>query len=177
MGRRLPANFRFLGGGQEFQEERAHALPPDLYIGPPPRTQTRSGPGTETPGISSELATSAGSARSRSLLDSLDEPWRTIMYALQRKGQYIQTFGTVGLQPQLIRGAESRSYFIIQNTSLANSLFVGVGYGPVVVAGGATGFLLQPNGGNYEPTVFPQGDIWVSASGAGTQWVMAVCVD
>ena len=172
---------KLLGGAHEFQAERGHDLPANLWVGPQPATQARgpAGIAQDSPagemGISADLAMPAGSRRSRTLLDILREPWRTIMYGIQRKGDFIQTFGVVGLQPIMIRAAEARTYFILQNTSLANTLLVGIGYGPVIVAGGATGFLMQPNGGNYEPAMIPQGDIWVSASGAGTQWVMAVC--
>ncbi|MGH8744518.1 MAG: hypothetical protein ACREUY_09600 [Burkholderiales bacterium] len=169
---------KLLGGAHEFQAERGHQLPADLWVGPPPSTQSRGIGSTseETGGISGELAMPAAARRSRSVEDTLEEPWRSLLRGILRKGNFIQLYGTVGTQPVLVRPAESRSYFIIQNTSIANTLFVAAGYGPVVVAGGATGFILQANGGNYEPSVIPQQDIWVSANAAGTQWVMAVVV-
>lgn len=173
---------RLLGGGHEFQEERGHNLPENLWIGPSPGTQGRGTAGQIVPspgsaaGLSDELAMPAASRRARSRGGDLSEPWRTLMYGTQRKGDLLQTYGIVGTNPVLIRPAENRIYLIVQNTSLANTLLVGVGYGPQIVAGGATGFILLPNGGNYEPSVIPQQDIWVTGSAAGTTWVMAAAV-
>jgi hypothetical protein len=178
--RRSPILTELLGGGQEFQEQSPwDVLPADLYSGPPPPTQTVLGPGgSAMVGPIDGLAVSGGSRLSPAAINKFSDPFqRAILWAMQQKGDFQQTAGTVGTGAQLIRKAESRTYFIIQNTSLANLLFVAFGYAPQVLAGGATGFQLNANGGNYEPKICPQQDVWVIANGAGTPWVMAVVVD
>jgi hypothetical protein len=171
------SKFRLLGGGQEFQEQDPWAdLPDDLWGGPPPDTQpgTR-GPGQDIPGFP-DMAATLGSRPSRSLLNQLSEPWRTLMWGIQQKGNITQSAGSVTTQPKLIRPAESRSYLLLQNTSTANNLLVAFGYQPQIVTGGATGFLLVPNG-SIEPKITPQQDIWVAAVSGTALWVLGVCCD
>jgi hypothetical protein len=172
---------RQLGGGQEFQDDTPwHDLPDDLVVGPGPDTQGSPGVGGGfTPGMAQDLAMPAVSAPSPSLLNKFAaDPWKqALLYSLQRKGRFQQTFGNVGTQAVLIRKAESRTYLIIQNTSVANTLIVAFGYAPQIIAGGATGLILLANGGNYEPSVIPQEDVWVVSAVAGTQWTLAVCTD
>jgi hypothetical protein len=147
--------------GHDFETQRALDLPADLWNGPPPTTQSRQ-------------LRSVQSVQSRSLANTLEEPWRSLVYAAQRKGDFIPIFGVVGTVALLIRSSESRTYFIIQNTSAANQLFIGVGYPPVNNGVSVTGLILAANGGNYEPSVIPQGDIWVLGSAANTGFVMHV---
>jgi hypothetical protein len=178
--RRSPILTGLSGGGQEFQEQNPwDRLPDDLYVGPPPPTQTVLGPGGSTAvGPISDLAVSFTSRLSPAAVNKFDDPWqRALLYAIQQKGNFQQTAGTIGTAAQIIRKAESRIYLIIQNTSIANLLFVAFGYPPQVLTGGATGFQLNANGGNYEPKITPQQDVWVIGNAASVPWVLAVVVD
>jgi hypothetical protein len=160
---------RILGAGQDFQNQDPWApLPDNLRIGPPPDTQ-RSGGVDHFP----DSAGFNNNAPSQNRGSRIEEPWRTLLTGIYRKADVQQFFGTVGTQAVLVRKAESRIYLLIQNTSLANQLFVAFGYAPQIVTGGATGFLLAPNGGSIEPSAVPQQDVWLVASGAGTQFVFA----
>jgi hypothetical protein len=179
MRRRSPI-FGLSGGGHEFQEQTPwDTLPADLYTGPPPNTQSIVGPGGSVQiGPLDGLAVPETSRLSPNVVNQFTDPWqRAILWAIQQKGNFQQLAGTVGTGALLIRKAESRSYLILQNTSVANLLFVAFGYQPQVLAGGATGFQLNANGGNYEPKIVPQQDVWVISNGAGTPWVLAVVVD
>jgi hypothetical protein len=111
---------------------------------------------------------------SRDTAAGLEEPYKTLVNATLRKGEYIPIIGVVGTVAILARPRESRIYMIIQNTSVANVLYVGIGFQPTTTAAGSTGLILAANGGNYEPQVFPQGDIWLLGSAANTQFVMYV---
>lgn len=178
--RRSPILTGLSGGAQEFQEQSPwDRLPDDLYAGPPPPTQTVLGPGgAVTVGPIDDLAMSPASRLSPSVLNQFNDPWqRALLNAIQQKGNFQQTAGVVGTSALLIRKAESRVYLIIQNTSIANLLFVAFGYQPQVLTGGATGFQLNANGGNYEPKITPQQDVWVIANAVATPWVLAVVVD
>jgi hypothetical protein len=114
------------------------------------------------------------SAQSQALMYTLPEPWRSLLYGVQRKANFMPLFGTVGTVAQLIRPAEERTYIIIQNTSAANQLIVGIGYAPVNNGTSVTGLILAANGGNYEPSAIPQGDIWLLGSAANTGFVVHV---
>lgn len=145
--------------GHEFETQRPLQLPDELYVGPPPVTQGGLRP---------------ASVESASLARSLPEPWASLIWAAQRKGNFISLFGVVGTSPQLIRSSEERTYLIVQNTSAANQLFVGIGYAPVNNGTSVTGLILAANGGNYEPSVIPQQDIWLLGSAANTGFVLHV---
>jgi hypothetical protein len=125
--------------------------------------------------VAPDIAGSGIRRLSRSAVNQFDDPFqREVIRQLSAKVNVIQSAGVVGLQPLLIRKAEERTYLLLQNTSVANSLFFAMGYPPQVVAGGSTGFILLANGGNYEPNKISQEDIWVVATVAGTTWVLAV---
>jgi hypothetical protein len=168
------------GGGQEFQEQTSwDVLPEDLYSGPPPWNQSVEGPGgTPVAGPIDGLAVPETSRLSPAVINRTNNPWqRALLWAIQQKGDFQQSAGTVGTVATLIRKAESRLYLLLQNTSLANLLFVAFGYQPQVVAGGATGFQLNANGGNIEPKICPQQDVWVIGNAASVPWVIAVVVN
>jgi hypothetical protein len=161
---------RNLGGGQEFQNQNPWAPITDvLNVGPPPDTQ-RNGPGVQ--GLPQAVGFD-NNAPPHNISSNLHEPWASLLNGIYQKVDVQQTYGTVGTQAVLVRKAEGRIYLLIQNTSLANQLFVAFGYAPSIVAGGATGFLLAPNGGSIEPKCIPQQDIWLLGSAAGTQFVLA----
>jgi hypothetical protein len=123
---------------------------------------------------SSGAGLAPNSAPSQALMNTLPEPWRTLLYGIQRKASFIPLFGTVGTTAVLVRPAEERTYIIIQNTSAANQLIVGIGYQPVNNGTSVTGLILAANGGNYEPSAIPQGDIWLLGSAANTGFVVHV---
>lgn len=162
--------------GQEFQEDwSGKPLPPDLWIGPYPGSIS----GDNVSGSVVVMPRDdgvPGSRISNSLMNQFSaDPWKkALLYAIQRKGNFIPIYGTVGTTPVLIRPAEERTYLIVQNTSAANTLFVGIGYQPLITAGGATGLQLNAGGGAYEPAVIPPQDIWLVGSGAGTAFVVQV---
>lgn len=145
----------------EFQTQKRSPFPKTLYVGPIAELQS-----TQVTGLVSQP--------SQALMNQLPEPWRSLMYGIQRKGNFIPITGSVGTTPILARAAEERTYVIIQNTSAANQLFVGVGYQPVNTGAGVTGLILAANGGNFEPGVIPQQDIWLLGSAANTLFVMYV---
>lgn len=147
--------------GHGFETQRAEPLPRGLRGGPIPELQSRG-----TTGITG--------VQSASLANTLAEPWRSLLFGIQRKAEFVSVVGVVGTAAILARPMEERTYLIIQNTSVANTLFVGVGYAPQNTGTGITGLILAANGGNYEPTVIPQGDIWVLGSAANTQFVIYV---
>jgi hypothetical protein len=126
------------------------------------------------PEFQSRAATGLQSVQSQSLVETIPEPWKWLVYAAQRKANFQSVVGVVGVVPILIRPAESRTYMILQNTSAANTLFVGIGYQPTGTGTGITGLILAANGGNYEPSAIPQEDIWVLGSAAGTNFVLYV---
>jgi hypothetical protein len=162
---------RILGGGQDFQNQDPWApLPENLRMGPPPATQ----PGAEIPGFPALAGSTGTNAPQAAVGSNLADPWRTLLNGILRRCNLQQTFGTVSTQATLIRPAESRIYLLLQNTSLANQLIVAFGYAPQLVTGGATGFVLAPNGGSIEPACIPQQDVWVFGSAAGTTWVLGV---
>ena len=74
----------------------------------------------------------------------------------------VQSF-TVGVVAITLRPEEHRRYFFIQNTHAANTLFLGLGFTPTAVQ-----CVTIPAGGFYEPLCFPQNEIIVLGSGAGT---------
>jgi len=145
----------------EFETQTPRPLPRRLFVGP-------------SPGLGGVLQMRPRSVQSQSLADKLDEPYRSLLNGVLRKGDYIPVIGTVGTAPVLVRPRESRIYLIIQNTSVANVLHVGIGFQPTITAVGSTGLILAANGGNYEPQVIPQNDIWLVANAASTQFVMYV---
>ena len=145
--------------GHEFQTQQARPLPPNLQGGPLPELQSR-------------RSTGIASIESQSLMNTLPEPWRSLIYASQRKGNFQSVVGTVGATAILARPAESRTYLIVQNTSAANILFVGVGYQPTNNGTTITGLILAANGGNFEPSVIPQEDIYLLGNAAGTSFVI-----
>lgn len=145
----------------EFETQRPRPLPRNLFVGP-------------SPGLGGVAHMRPIGAESRSAADKLDEPYRSLLVGIQRKAEFIPVIGVVGTTPILVRSRESRIYLIIQNTSVANVLYVGIGFQPTTTAAGSTGLILAANGGNYEPACIPQSDIWLSASAANTQFVMYV---
>jgi len=145
--------------GHEFEQQQARPLPENLQGGPLPELQSR-------------RATGITGVESPSLMNSLPEPWRSLIYASQRKGNFQSVVGTVGTTAILARPAENRTYIIIQNTSAANILFIGVGYQPTNNGTAITGLILAANGGNFEPAVIPQEDIYVLGNAAGTSFVI-----
>lgn len=147
--------------GHGFETQRAEPLPRNVQGGPIPDLQSR-------------RASGITGVQSASLGNSLPEPYRSLLYGIQRKGEFQSVVGVVGTVAILARPMEERTYIIIQNTSVANTLFVGVGYAPQNTGTGITGLILAANGGNYEPAVIPQGDIWVLGSAAGTQFVIYI---
>lgn len=160
-------NYR-LGAAPEFQQDYAgRPLPDTLYSGPPPYTGRREGKdvvesGAGAPGMpGAPNAAMPGENR-------LPEPWDSLLRGVQRKGNFTAQYGAVGQEPVLVRVLEDRLYLIIQNTTLANTLFVGVGYPPTTT----TGVLLAANGGAYEPSVIPQQEIWLLGSAANTTFVI-----
>jgi len=151
---------RWGDSGHEFETQRPRRLPP-LIVAPPGRV------------ASARIGAPAG-APSQALMDQFPEPTRSLIYAAQRKADFIPLFGTVGTEPILVRPAEARTYLIVQNTSAANQLFVGVGYQPTNNGTSVTGLILAANGGNFEPAAIPQGDIYLLGSAAGTGFVVYV---
>jgi len=145
--------------GHEFELQRPRHFDGVTQIGPPPSTQRSMRP---------------KSVESSGAMEQLSEPWRSLAWAAQRKGNFTPIFGVVGTVAQLIRPTEDRTYLIVQNTSIANQLFVGVGYQPINNGTSVTGLILAANGGNFEPSVIPQQDIWLLGSGANTGFVLYV---
>lgn len=140
----------------EFQKDRpGMRLPSTLYGGPPPYAGRADG-GENARGVPQTAE------------NTLGEPWATLLRGIQRKANLLPQYGTVGTTPILVRPAEDRLYLIVQNTSLAAQVYVGVGYPPSSV----TGILLAANGGAYEPYVIPQQEIWILASAADTPFVI-----
>lgn len=147
--------------GHEFQQDRpGMELPDTLYSGPPPYAGRGASP--------SELGRGAPDTAE----NKLGSPWNVLLRGIQRKGEVVAQYATVGTSPVLVRPSEERMYLIIQNTSLAATLYVGVGYPPTTL----NGLILAANGGAYEPSVIPQGDIWLLASGAATNYVLLYAV-
>lgn len=110
---------------------------------------------------------------------TIEELTRLILQRLQEtgsviRGELIPTPFTATLNPQLIRPAERRSYFFLQNQSAANQIVLGFGSQPGPA--GATpvaGLIIAPNFGFYEMLVFvTQQPIWVVASAAPTPGIM-----
>jgi len=157
--------FPALGEGQEsaheFEAQRSRPLPANLWRGPIPELQSRGVTGVQ-------------SVQSAALMNTLPEPWKSLIYAIQRKANFQSIVGVVGTAPILARAMEERTYLIVQNTSVANTLFVGVGYQPANTGTGISGLILAANGGNYEPFCVPQEDIWLLGSAANTQFVMYI---
>lgn len=147
--------------GHGFETQRAEPLPRNLQGGPIPDLQSR-------------RASGVSGVQSLSLGATLQEPWRSLLFGVQRKGEFVPIVGVVGTAPILARAREERTYLIVQNTSVANTLFIAVGYQPANTGTGITGLILAANGGNYEPAVIPQGDIWVLGSAANTQFVIYI---
>jgi len=148
------------GTAQEFQRERpGEALPDTLYGGPPPWAAR---------GSVDNSGGDVGRAGPTTAESQLGEPWSTLLRGVQRKGNLTPQYASVSTTAVLVRPMEDRLYIIIQNTSLANTLYVGVGYPPTTV----TGVLLAANGGAYEPTVVPQQEIWLLGSAANTTFVI-----
>jgi hypothetical protein len=147
--------------GHDFETQRAEPLPKGLQGGPIPDLQSRRNSGVV-------------GVQSAALGNGLPEPYRSLLYGIQRKGEYVPIVGVVGTVAILARPREERTYLIVQNTSVANTLFVGVGYAPANTGTGITGLILAANGGNYEPAVIPQGDIWLLGSAANTQFVVYI---
>lgn len=136
----------------EFQQQEPGApLPENLGDGGRPFFRSRSpteGAGIGVPG---------GSV-------SQMEALRLLLRGLWRQADFTPFYGSVGTTATLIRPREARGYLIMQNTSVAARLSIGIGYAPTI----ATGILLLPGGGAYEPWAVPQGDIWMIADSACT---------
>lgn len=153
-------------GAHEFESQRARSLPRQLR---------GDGVGADGRLPIAQLPGGIASGPSQSFVDQFDDPFRKAMlYTLQRKGNFIQFFGQVGTTPVLVRAAEARTYVLIQNTSAASQLIIAFGYPPSVTGTNITGLILAANGGNYEPAVIPQQDIWLLGSGAGVGYVVCV---
>lgn len=145
--------------GHEFETQRPRRLSGITQVGPPANTQRSVRP---------------SSVESAGLIESTPEPYKSLIWAAQRRGNFTPIFGVIGTTAQLVRPAESRTYILVQNTSIANQLFVGIGYAPVNNGTSVTGLILAANGGNYEPSVIPQQDIWLLGSGANTGFVLYI---
>ena len=87
----------------------------------------------------------------------------TVLPAVRRQANFLTTNFSVGATPLLLREREKRLYFLIQNNSSINSIFLGFDYTPTAL----NGVVLVP-GAVYEPYEVPTNDIWISASGAAT---------
>jgi hypothetical protein len=145
----------------EFETQRSRPLPRNLFAGASPTIGGVSGrdpKGFESP----------------SAANRLDEPWKSLLLGIQRKAEFVPVIGTVGTTAINIRPRESRIYLLVQNTSVANVLYLGIGFAPTTTLAGSTGLILAANGGNYEPSWVPQQDLWLSASAANTQFVVYV---
>ena len=144
-------------GAHEFETQDYQRMPRAMLGGRLPRAMT-----------------GVNSAPSQAASDRFQGYESELLKATQRKGSYIPLYGTVGTSPVLVRPAESRIYLIIQNTSVANQLIVGVGFQPVNNGTSVAGLILAANGGNFEPAVIPQQEIWLLGSGAGTGYTIFV---
>ena len=83
--------------------------------------------------------------------------------ALRRQANFLTINFSVGATPFLLREREKRQYFLIQNNSSLNTIFLGFDYQPTA----SNGVLLIP-GSVYEPFEVPTNDLWISASGPNT---------
>jgi hypothetical protein len=137
----------------EFQQQETGAPLPDNLVEGRPFFRSRAP--TEGAGIGS--IASGGSV-------SQIEALRMLLRGLWRQADFTPFYGSVSTVAVLIRPRELRGYLIIQNTSVASRLSIGIGYAPTI----ATGILLLPGGGAYEPWAVPQGDIWMIADASCT---------
>jgi len=65
-------------------------------------------------------------------------------------------------QPEnILPAAPNREYFLVQNRSGVDPLFVGFGAEPSVTSG-----ISLPPGGIYEPFEVPQNDVWLASTAA-----------
>lgn len=81
-----------------------------------------------------------------------------------RQSQWNYIIFTVGLTAIKVQDYLLRKFFLIQNKSGANSILVGFGYIPDANTG-----LLLGAGVGFEPYSYPVNEIYVVATGAGTQ--------
>lgn len=86
-----------------------------------------------------------------------------VLPGIKRQANFLTTNFSVGLAPFLLRERERRLYFLIQNNSSINTIFLGFDFQPTAL----NGIVLIP-GAVYEPFEVPTNDLWVSASGADT---------
>lgn len=92
--------------------------------------------------------------------------------ALKRQGNFLAISQTIfASSPVLVLNAQPRAYIIVQNNDTVNTLYFGVGFQP----NSQFGLQISP-GGNYEPLVIPQGDIWLNSNGT-TQITLLYALD
>ena len=87
-----------------------------------------------------------------------------LMNAVQRRANFNQIPFIYTTTVIRLRAMEERSYFFIQNTDPAQSLFLAFGTTP----SSTTGVVIAANGGFYEPFQVPQNEIYIVGSGTGT---------
>ncbi len=99
--------------------------------------------------------------------------------ALRRQSAFIQSAfiatnagtGIVGSVTGIIRPAEFRTYFLIQNTAGAGIIYIGFGQSPT------PGSALQiAPGGYYEPYQVPQNDIYIFGNVAAVTGILLVAL-
>lgn len=93
-------------------------------------------------------------------LPPLDPIESATLQSLMRQSEFQQIFPTYSASPLLALAASSRAYFMIQNLSNAETLYVAFGQQPET----AIGVQLIP-GASYEPFQVPQNDIWIVGTG------------
>lgn len=100
-----------------------------------------------------------------------------LLNGLYKTGNVLQYPFLAGLQPTRIRPAEKRLMVHIQNQSGANQIAVGFGQPPALPGTiPCNGYIVSANLGWIEPPVVPDGELWVTASGANTPGLLLMAL-
>lgn len=121
--------------------------------------------------IQSALSGLADSEQDRAIA-AQKEANRIVMKAARRQGNFVSMPFTTTADAIQLRPQESRTYFIIQNTSPALSLLIGFGAVPT-----AQNALVLTAGSSYEPFTIPTNEIYVLGSGVGALGLLIYAVD
>jgi hypothetical protein len=149
-----------------FRPRGLRGLPADVTA--PPGIPTRDIPGYDTTQTRlSQTGTFRAIPMPPELLDPGNPWYKLIEFCIDivvgKQDFLASDFTVTNASATLVRQAEERSYFLVQNNSAA-SILIGFGYAPTPTTG-----LVLPSGGVYEPFKVPQNDVFILGTVVGAQ--------